>query len=240
MWKLAKSSIRIAIALTVAFLWQLLGLLAIPPTPLMAAASLNADVTVTYFLPGGLGIPYNLTITRLDANTINVEWSGYTPYYLLQVDAEDYITSPGLQQEAYYGATTSVNITWPYDNMEVYATLWGYAADNVTYTTEYAEAMAGGTLLTQIADSINSFTATFDGMVSIIYLVVALMVIIGLAALAYWRSDRRLFFISGLGFIVYGFSFWTINNYFSIIMVMAGIFLCINAFSKRFRRGEES
>ncbi len=74
-----------------------------------------------------------------------------------------------------------------------------------------------------IADSITNITA----------LIMMLVVMLGLAFLAYLREDKPLFLIAGLAFIVYGFSFFATSFYFSILMVLAGIFFFIRAFSKR-------
>ena len=60
-----------------------------------------------------------------------------------------------------------------------------------------------------------------------------LIFILAIAALAYYGKDRPMFIISGLAFIVYGFDFTSTNLYFSILLVLAGIFMFFRAFSNR-------
>jgi len=62
-----------------------------------------------------------------------------------------------------------------------------------------------------------------------------LVFILVITALAYWRGDRPLFLLSGLGFVVYGFSYTATSLYYSILMVLVGIFLVIRAFTDKGR-----
>ena len=110
--------------------------------------------------------------------------------------------------QVYADNVTSVNITM---------------AGTLTYDgTELEEAMTNSG--NAVANTLNTnFTE----------LVMTLVVMLALAALAYMRNDRPLFLVSGLGFITYGFSYFATSLYFSILMVVAGVFLFIRAFTKR-------
>jgi len=61
-------------------------------------------------------------------------------------------------------------------------------------------------------------------------IIIIMLVLVGLA---YWRGDRPLFLISGLGLMIYGFSYIDTSLYYSILIVLAGIFTFIKAFTKR-------
>jgi len=63
--------------------------------------------------------------------------------------------------------------------------------------------------------------------------IIQIVVMFGLAALAYWRGDRPLFFLSGIAFMIFGFSFWSTSEVFSIVMVVAGFFLGARSFTAR-------
>lgn len=57
----------------------------------------------------------------------------------------------------------------------------------------------------------------------------------GLAVLAYIGKDRGLFLIAGLGFLVQGFTFISTSITACILMVLAGIFVVLRAFSSKGR-----
>lgn len=69
------------------------------------------------------------------------------------------------------------------------------------------------------------------GTITWVWLIFAFL--FGLAFLAYWRGDRPMFMLSGLGFLTYGFTFISTEIYLCIIMVLAGIFLFARAFTNR-------
>ena len=60
-----------------------------------------------------------------------------------------------------------------------------------------------------------------------------LIVMLVLAGLAYWRGDKPLFLLAGLGMMVYGFDYNSTSLYYSMLIVLAGLFLCIRAFTNR-------
>jgi len=62
-------------------------------------------------------------------------------------------------------------------------------------------------------------------------MIYAFITILFLAFLAYFRGDRFLFMLSGLGFIVYGFAYTGTSLLYSFLMVLAGIILFIRAFT---------
>ncbi len=67
----------------------------------------------------------------------------------------------------------------------------------------------------------------------LIEIIILLSIAIGFAGLAYWRGDKPLFFLSGLAFMIYGFTFSSISIWYSILLVLAGFFLCARAFTDR-------
>ena len=106
--------------------------------------------------------------------------------------------------------------------------LWHGGSANVTLTmndfTENAKYIAD-TISEAISDAASSFAT----------LIISLVVMLGLAGLGYWRGDRGLFLVSSLGFLVYGFSYWSASWQFSLLMVLAGMFLFFRTFSSKGR-----
>lgn len=66
-----------------------------------------------------------------------------------------------------------------------------------------------------------------------------LIFLFALTAFGYWHKDRVLLVLSGLGFIVDGFTIWSTNEWLSILTVVAGMYLVIKAFWDRRRKADE-
>ena len=58
-----------------------------------------------------------------------------------------------------------------------------------------------------------------------------IVILLGIAVLAVLSGNRRLFIVPGFGFIVYGFAY-DASWYYSVLIVLAGIFLFAMAFSR--------
>jgi hypothetical protein len=61
----------------------------------------------------------------------------------------------------------------------------------------------------------------------------SVFLLLGLSSLAFWRNDGIIYVISGLAWLVYGFTYWSTSNLFSIIMVIVGIAIIIRPFVHR-------
>jgi len=69
------------------------------------------------------------------------------------------------------------------------------------------------------------------GIISVAWLLTVFL--FGMALLAYIGKDRPLFAVAGFGFVINGFAFLSTSIWTCILMVLAGIFLVIRAFTKK-------
>ena len=58
-------------------------------------------------------------------------------------------------------------------------------------------------------------------------------IMLGIALLAIVSGNRGLYLVSGLGVVVYGFSYDATSLWYSAVIVLAGFFLFAAAFVKR-------
>lgn len=189
--------------------------------------------TAAYITP-----PSGLVLTDMGFTTVAANWTaGSGNYTMIRGLRNETPLSPLEGELLYYGPDITTNMTGlQLDTSEYMVVAWSFAADNVTYSAPII-ASIGGEDMDAIADALGGLnTVLGDGIgVSIsglAELIIIVVVMLGLAALGYWRGDRYLFILSGLGFIIYGFTFWTTSTSFSILMVIAGIAIFIRAFHK--------
>lgn len=69
-------------------------------------------------------------------------------------------------------------------------------------------------------------------------LVFVYLILFSFALLGYWKMDRVMLLIAGLGFVGYGFTLWTITWWLSVLTVFAGIYLWYKAFKDKRRANE--
>lgn len=93
--------------------------------------------------------PTNFVLTKIDSNTVSATWTKglYSFYTAIQLSNENYPVSYNSSTLAYYGTGTSCNFTWPIETNEIYASAWGVASDNITYSDKYAKATTGGKMI---------------------------------------------------------------------------------------------
>lgn len=102
--------------------------------------------------------------------------------------------------------------------------LWHGDSANVT--------LSGFDIETAITDAATSIVnEVSDSLTTVLGFIVSVLVTFGLAILAYWRGDKPLFFLSGIAFMIYGFTYWSTSEVYSIVLVVVGIFLGIRAFT---------
>ncbi len=106
-----------------------------------------------------------------------------------------------------------------------------FSIDLTAFTTALETGMtnAGKASAQVIADEIS------HQVMVLITLVVSIMIMLGLAALGYWRGDRGLFVVSGLAFILYSFSYWSTSWQFGLLLGLAGAIIFLRAFSSKGR-----
>ncbi len=103
--------------------------------------------------------------------------------------------------------------------------IWHGDSQNITLSSDdlnTAITGIGTTLDTTITNAVSDMLGNL----------VILIIIFALAYLGY-RFDQRLLFFSGLAALVYGYSYSSTSTYYSIIIVLAGIFFIASAFKTR-------
>jgi len=185
--------------------------------------------------------PSSFTLTDMGAISVLAEWvKGLnSTYTMIRMSRADYPVAITDGELFAYNDNVTANVTgFDLDVNDFFFTAWGFAADNVTYSGNVSQATIGGESMDDLADAMEGIGDTIEAGVSInmtgiTELVIVVAVMLGLASLAYWRGDKPLFLLSGCGFLIYGFSYGSTSLWFSIIMVGAGFFLCIRAFTKK-------
>ena len=189
-----------------------------------------------------IGAPTNFAITDMGGYSVNITWAkGVSANQtLIKMLRDEYTTAPDEGEEVYFDTGTEVVLHGLAIETTNYTfSAWSYLSGN--YSDNYTTASIGGEGelgMEELAAAIEGISAVVSSGLSISLtdmteLVMTLVIMLGLATLAYWRGDKPLFMLSGLGFIIYGFAFFPTSFYFSILMVLAGIFLFIRAFTKR-------
>lgn len=205
----------------------------------------NASVSVK-FTPayGAGGPPTDLTLTYVDDYTTLVEWTKFPSANNTTIIANfnRIPTSPTDGYVLYYGMAETSNdtaINW-YDNGgTIYVAAWsdnysGVPGVSWSYSSTSANTSLENPWMVDVAAAIGDVASAIGaGPVDFITLAISIVVMFGLAGLGYWRGDRILFVISGLGFLIYGFSYFTTSWQFSILMVLAGGFLFIRGFKTK-------
>lgn len=113
-----------------------------------------------------------------------------------------------------------------------------YATDNISITSANLTLTSGNVTITGLEEAITTAaTSISDSITQQITdwteLIVALVIMLGLAAIAYFGRDRALLLLPGLAFMFYGFDYWTTDWKFSVLMVIVGIFFIGRAFTRR-------
>jgi hypothetical protein len=84
--------------------------------------------------------------------------------------------------------------------------------------------------LTAITAAIAGIRTTFADFFSSLLAFIPLLLLVGVA---FWSKDPVFYIAGGLGMILFGFSYWTSNNYMSILLVLTGAAVFSKAFIGR-------
>lgn len=223
--------IRLLIAALLAFQWQIATWITAAPEPAYAYDWTPADVTVTYHMTGGMTPITDLTLTDLGFVSVSANWTPGGTYTMLRGLRDGIPSSITDGELIYYGPSSTVNITgMQLDLYDYGVAAWTYAADNVTYLESYDTATIGGdgvdeiaNEITGIATSVNDLSTTFGGFSTLLtgtIIPIALLLII--TFFGYWHRDKPLLLIGGIGWMIYGFSYWSTYWWLSVILVLSG------------------
>jgi len=97
--------------------------------------------------------------------------------------------------------------------------------DNLTIENITIEGLEDALVAAAIAQTDASTAAQSTLLTTIIGFVIVIL----LAVLAYWHREMLLYIISGLAFMIYGFSYTDTSVYISALLVIAGIYTFIKA-----------
>lgn len=231
MWKHAQSLLRIIAALGVAFTWPIISMFA-APLPVVASASLEADVTVTYVITGAMGSPSGFTLTDLGAVSISMNWTSgnNTTYTMIRGSRIDYPATVTSGELVYYGPLTSYNATgYSLDITAYYFSAWAYDSDNTTYAASYATASIGGEGVTELATSVDGLSSTFDNFLVVAQLLAGSIFVLGMFGIALWYSRKGelgsviLMIISAL--ITFFIGITWVDDYSGVSIAMMGLAL---------------
>jgi hypothetical protein len=172
--------------------------------------------------------PTNLTLTDLGGNTVTANWTlgVNSTYTLIRISRSEEPSTVDDGEWLYYDSGTSANITgWPVSIQPLYVSVWGVAADNITYSETYTTALMGG-----------------DTMV---FLVLGLMAVGLLIAMTATKQMMLGFPTAILWFILGGYSYtqsstpWSDWQYYLFFASMGiGIFSMFAAYALRTKKEE--
>jgi len=105
-------------------------------------------------------------------------------------------------------------------------------SDNYTgeWQPQYKSGEVEGIAVIDLVEQITIFNDYFD---NILPQVIFLLLVVIITVLAYWHKERLLYIFAGFAQMLYGFSYFSINTYISIVFVLLGIYSLIKAWLKR-------
>ncbi len=84
---------------------------------------------------------------------------------------------------------------------------------------------------TALAIALQTFATSFSTtLTTILFQFFSFAIVFGLAFMAIWRQRRILLVVAGIGFILYGFGYYSTSAYISILLVLAGGGILLDAF----------
>jgi hypothetical protein len=198
------------------------------------SGNFTTSVFVLEILP-----PADFILIDMGAVSINATWTKDVSanYTMIRALRDTFPELPTDGELVYYGENSTVVLSgYALDVSRYNFSAWGFDSDNITYSSNYSMAFIGGIGMEALATAITSLgTSGIGGLTSTTFTtqiqsIVIFVLLLFIVALGFWKRDRIMLFIGGLGFIIYGFSLWGSIEWLSIITVTAGIYIGIKAF----------
>lgn len=213
-------------------------------------AGSSANFTTTEV---GINAPTGLTLTDLGAITVNIEWAmgDSSNYTMVRVSRTEYPATITDGELVYYGDATTVNATgYSLDVNNYKFTAWAFAADNVTYSEDYAQAEIGGEGMEEIAEGLAALVEALQDN-DLFNQAVILFLALVITALAFWQKNVFLYCLAvpvnmvlGLGLAADAETVYSIQWVLGVIVAIIGMFCLYRAAMdawdeiKRRREGE--
>jgi hypothetical protein len=225
---------RILIAVVLAFQFQIAVWMWPQNASPAQATQPTADVIITYSVIVEIGPASNFILTDLGFISVGANWSAGSnaTYYMIRGSRTAFPTSIIEGELLYYDTGTSCNVSGvPLDTITMYASLWSFQADNVTYAPGYVTASIGGEGMTEIADSINALSVSLGGLnfdldLSLMF---GVILVISMLFLALWRKDKEanvetsIVFLIVSGLVTLYIALSWIDAYQGIAIVFVGL-----------------
>lgn len=167
--------------------------------------------------PSGLSAPTGFTVIDLGGIGVGATWTIGTgsTFTMIRMSRDDYPAGVTDGELIYYGAENTANSTgYAIPAFSYYFRAWGFESDNITYSSDYADASIGGEDMETIGEQLTLFNTFLSG-------TTGLILAIGVTALAFWQKDMILFIVSGIVMILVGGQ-W-IDDYAGVTIVLWGL-----------------
>ena len=203
---------RILLAVLIGSLFQILSL--VEPVRQAYAVDYYADVTITVTVttPGVPVAPSSFSLTDQGAITVTANWTleGDGPYVMIRAARDEYPTATTDGELLYYGPGDSANVTgFSLETTKYWASIWGYASDNIVYSALYDTAYIGGEGMAEVADELASFNAILDAIFPVdvnTMLTGIIVLVLALTALAFWKDETFIYLMAAPVNLIYGLS----------------------------------
>ncbi len=176
-----------------------------------------------------IGAPTNFTLTDLGAVTISANWTKglYSTYTMIRAKRNEYPTTVADGELVYYYTESSENVTgYALETTKYYFRAWGFYDDNVTYSSDYAEAYIGGEDMTEVATSVENLAAVLAGLNALFDSTYTLLIVALVFGLIFWQKTEILYALGVPVGIVYGLGVASSNAVNSTLWVV-GIAIAI-------------
>ena len=201
--------------------------LAYAPSPPQVQMTVSA-------VPPGPSAPTGFTATFIAPRQVELEWTKGLSTNNTKIVAKffEYPISKDDGYVVYYGMGESVNDTALDLDITFGSVFYRAYSENTTggWSINYAEASTENPEMEGIVEQLTQFNNILASLIS-------LLLVLALAIFAHWRGGL-LYILSGLAFIVYGFSLWSTSTYLSILLVVAGAYMFAKAIWSR-KKAEE-
>lgn len=206
-----------------------------------ARGDMELTVTITFHSASGVRAPSAFSLTDQGAITVTANWTmeGDGPYVMIRAARDDYPESTTDGEMLYYGDGSSANITgFSLETTKYYASIWGFASDNTTYSAAHSTAYVGGEGMDELTNQVAAFNALLNeifpvdmntmvnGVLSSFTLSMEVILIIGITALAIWRKHFILNLAAGIMLLSIGLSWINDSIPLSLALItVSGYFL---------------
>ena len=205
---------RIIAALALMIAFEFSGLFMAGTQIAYAEDTAGVDLTVTASPPGAPLAPSGFSLTDQGAITVTANWTleGGGPYVMIRAARDEYPTAITDGELLYYGPGDSANVTgFSLETTKYWASIWGYASDNVVYSALYDTAYIGGEGMAEVADELASFNAILDAIFPVdantmLTGIIVLVLVLALTALAFWKDETFIYLMAAPVNLIYGLS----------------------------------